>query len=150
MLEYDWSNWTDWNPLNTLDFSRVPNAPGAYVVATNIPINRIVGPDSDGFLDVGESSSLRKRFKDFCKCIKNRHIEGHAAGWRYSFYHLKHQFPISTLRIRWLIMPSRAEAKKIEGYLLLAYLRQHYELPPLNNRENWSPFKELGWNILDE
>jgi hypothetical protein len=150
MLKYDWSGWIDWTPLGTLDFSKVPTTPGAYVIATDKPINRAVGTDPDGILDVGESVSLRGRFKDFCACINNRHTEGHAAGWRFAFYHLDCHFPVSNLRLRWLATRSKHDASRAEGYLLLAYIRQHCELPPLNNRENWIPFNELGWRILDD
>ena len=153
MLEFDWSGWTKWTALSTLDFSSVPKTSGAYVIAAGRPVNRAVGTDPDGFLDVGEvgeSISLRGRLKGFSECIKNRHMEGHAAGWRFAFYYFDRHFPLSTLRARWLATKSKDEALMAEGFLLLAYLRQHCELPPLNNRENWKVFKELGWHILDE
>ncbi len=150
MLEYDWSGWTDWTPFSTLDFSTVPATPGAYVIAINRPVNRAVGTDPNGFLDVGESVTLRGRFKDFCGCINNRHRGKHAAGWRYVFYYFENHFPFSALRVRWLVTKSKEEAAMAEGCLLLAYKRKHCELPPLNNRDNWKIFKKLGWAILDD
>jgi hypothetical protein len=65
MTDYDWTGWTDWTPLSTLDFKTVPADPGAYVVATDKPICRAIGTDLLGFLDVGETDGLRKRLKDF-------------------------------------------------------------------------------------
>lgn len=152
MLEYDWSGWTDWSPLSTLDFSTVPETPGAYVIATDRPVNRAVGIDPDGVLDVGEagkSKPLRVRLQTFYECASNRNQVGHFAGWRFAFYYFDRHFPVSTLRVRWLTTKSKEEAAMAEGRLLLAYKRQHCELPPLNNRDNWKVFEKLGWAILD-
>jgi len=149
MLDFDWTDWTDWTPLIGLVFSNVPWTPGAYVIATDRPVNRAIDTDEEGFLDVGESDSLRSRLQSFVRCASNRGKEGHMAGWRYAFFHFNQSFPLSTLRVRWVSRETKAEAYRAEGRLLLAYLRRHAELPPLNYKFNWDSFKELGWNILD-
>jgi hypothetical protein len=150
MLEHDWSGWTEWRALSTLDISAVPDAPGAYVIATDRPVNRAVGTDPNGFLDIGEPGSLRYRLRGFYRCITKRGEEGHMAGWRFAFFRFERRFPLGSLRVRWRATDDKEEAYRAEGHLLLAYLREHCELPPLNYKFNWKAFAELGWHIFDD
>ena len=147
MLEFDWTGWITWVPLIGLDFTTVPWSPGAYVIATSSPVNRAIDTDEEGFLDVGESDSLRSRLQSFVRCASNRGKEGHMAGWRYAFFHFDQRFPLTSLRVRWAAKETKAEAYRAEGHPLLAYLRRHAELPPLNYKFNWDAFEELGWII---
>jgi hypothetical protein len=149
MFHFDWAGWTNWVPLIGLDFTTVPWLPGAYVIATSSPVNRAIDTDEEGFLDVGESDSLRSRLQSFVRCACNRGKEGYMAGWRYAFFHFDQRFPFSSLRVRWAAKATKAEAYRAEEHLLLAYLRRHAELPPLNYKFNWDAFEELGWDHLD-
>ena len=148
--EFDWSGWSEWQSLADLDMKKVTTGPGAYVIAADQPLHRAVGVDEDGILDVGESSSLRQRLRDFVRCATRRGDEGHMAGWRYAFFHFADHYPFSTLRIRWVAAATKEEAYRHEGLVLLVYLCRHAELPPLNYKFNWKLFEELGWNILDK
>ena len=150
MFNYDWSSWTDWTNLSALDLKSVPTGPGAYVIATNRPLNRVISIDPIGMLTIGESSGLRKRFRGFRRCATRRHDEGHSAGYRYQFFRFDKHYPFETLRVRWIAAESKPEAYRIEGRFMLAYLDRHGELPPLNYSFNWSAFEELGWEIFDE
>jgi hypothetical protein len=154
MLMFDWDGWTEWTPLTALDLSTdrspVPKKPGAYVVATDRPVSRAVGTDTEGFLDVGESGKLRDRLWGFQECVTNRGAEWHRAGWRFAFFRFERHFPVSSLRVRWRATDTKSEAYRLEGQLLLVYLTRHGELPPLNYKFNWDSFEELGWNIFDE
>ena len=60
MHNYDWNGWEDWIPLQSLDnnLALVPASPGAYIVATDRPVNRAIGTDLDGFLHIGESKTF--------------------------------------------------------------------------------------------
>ena len=149
MLDFDWRDWTGWTPLVGLDFSVVTRTAGAYVIATDRPVNRAIDTDEEGFLDIGESEMLRSRLQSFVRCASTRGKEGHMAGWRYAFFRFDQRFPLRTLRIRWVARASKVEAYRAEGRLLLAYLRRHAELPPLNYKFNWDAFEELGWDHLD-
>lgn len=146
----DWTGWSEWVKLETLEWSAVPQDPGAYIIAVTRPINRAVGIDPDGFLDVGETDGLRARLRSFRRCASQRGCEGHMAGWRFAFFRFGRTFPLSTLRVRWLVTITKEEAYAAEGQILLAYLRQHYELPPLNYKFNRQVFKDAGWDILDD
>jgi hypothetical protein len=150
MTEFDWSGWTDWSPLAGLALDAVPEGPGAYVIATDQPINRAVGTDPAGFLDVGESGALRNRLWGFRQCVTVRGEEWHSAGWRFAFFRFDRHFPVASLRVRWIPTASKEEAYKVEGRVLLAYLMRHGELPPLNYKFNWKPFEELGWKVFDD
>lgn len=103
-----------------------------------------------GLLDVGESSYLRQRLRDFVRCATRRGDEGHMAGWRYAFFHFADHYPFPTLRIRWVATATKEDAYRHGGQILLIYLRRHAELPPLNYKFNWTLFEELGWHILDK
>jgi hypothetical protein len=128
----------------------VPNVPGAYVIAASQPINRAVGTDPEGYLDVGESDNLNKRLYTFHRCAGERGITGHMAGWRFAFFRFERKFPHTKLRVRWRATATKEEAYAAEGQVLLGYLRRHCELPPLNYKFNWDMFEKHGWDILEE
>lgn len=140
MHDFDWSSWTDWTPLATLDLKTVPVDPGAYVIAANKPICRAVGTDPIGLLDVGESDGLRQRLKDFLRCMRRRGDEGHMAGWRFAFFRFERHFPVESLRVRWVTTVTKEAAYALEGRILLEYIKAHCELPPLNYKFNWHEF----------
>lgn len=137
-----WKGWTDWLPLlkNARD---IPCSPGAYMIAAHKAINRAVGEDVEGILDIGESVNLRKRIRDFIGCAQGTRQLGHMAGWRYHEYDLAPHFPLESLFICWHTAASKPEAYALEGAMLKAYLQQHKELPPLNYKFNW-PTEEEG------
>ena len=68
MHDFDWSSWTDWTNLSSLDMKTVPAGPGAYILATDRPINRAVETNPLGILDTGESKGLRQRPNNFKRC----------------------------------------------------------------------------------
>ena len=148
--EFDWSGWSEWESLAGLDMKTVTTGPGAYVIAANQPLHRAVGSDDDGLLDVGESTYLRQRLRDFVRCATKRGDEGHMAGWRYAFFHFADHYPFPSLRIRRIATATKEDAYRREGQLMLVYLRRHAELPPLNYKFNWKLFEELGWKLLDK
>ncbi|CAN5292991.1 hypothetical protein BH11PLA2_BH11PLA2_51340 [soil metagenome] len=149
MHQVNWSLWTDWQQIDGLDWSLVPQSPGAYIISASQPINRAVGTDPDGYLDVGESDSLFNRLKSFHRCSTQRGKTGHMAGWRFGFFNFEEHYPLSELRVRWRATGSKSDAYAAEGQVLLEYIRRHCELPPLNYKFNWQVFEEHGWNILD-
>lgn len=59
MLVFNWTGWTTWVPLIGFDFTTVLLSAGADVIAASSPVNRAIDSDEEGFLDVGESDSLR-------------------------------------------------------------------------------------------
>jgi hypothetical protein len=148
--DFDWTGWSSWFSLDALDLKSITSGPGAYVIAADRPITRAIGVDAEGFLDVGESGLLRKRLRDFKKCAGQRGSQGHMAGWRYAFFRFERQFPLHSLRIRWVGADSKAAAYRAEGRILLAYIQRHCELPPLNYKFNWDVFEESGWHIFDD
>jgi hypothetical protein len=148
--DFDWTAWSPWASLDSLDLKAVSTGPGAYVIAADRPINRAIGVDAEGFLDVGESGSLRKRIRDFKRCAGLRGEEGHMAGWRFAFFRFERRFELSSLRVRCFSCETKAAAYRAEGQILLAYLQRHCELPPLNYKFNWDVFEELGWHIFDD
>ncbi|MCY2993382.1 MAG: hypothetical protein NTY19_36720 [Planctomycetota bacterium] len=148
--DFDWTGWSAWTLLDALDLKSVGTGPGAYVIAADRQITRAIGVDLEGFLDVGESGSLRKRLRDFHRCARLRGEEGHMAGWRYAFVRFERQFPLRSLRVRWVNTETKAAAHCAEGRILLAYLQRHYELPPLNYKFNWAGVKESGWHVFDD
>ena len=143
MKDFDWMGWTDWTPLATLSFKTVPTAPGAYIIATDKPVCRAIGTDPLGFLDVGESSGLRTRLKDFHRCLTKRGDEGHMAGWRFAFFRFERHFPMESLRVRWAAATTKEQAHALEARVMLEYIKLHCELPPLNYQFNWKEFDAM-------
>ena len=134
------TEWIEWLKVNTLKSSDIPAGPGAYMVATRSPLNRAVGTDSDGILDIGESNYLRGRIMSFIGCATDKRKEGHMAGWRYFNFDFDALFPFESLWIRWTTAMTKEEAYKVEGELLHGYIDIHKELPPLNYQFNWTGY----------
>lgn len=132
----DWKEWSDWQLLENC-FSALPIGPGAYMIAAKKSINRAVGKDIEGILDIGESKTLRSRVRSFIACANGAQQRGHMAGWRYKKYEFEAHFPLSSLFISWHPAKTKEEAYALEGYMLKKYIEQHKELPPLNYKFNW-------------
>ncbi len=132
----DWKEWTEWEPLHSC-ISNLPTGPGAYMIAAKKPINRAVGKDVEGILDIGESKTLRARVRSFIACARGAQQSGHMAGWRYKKYDFESNFPFNTLFISWHAATTKPEAYALEGHMLKEYIEQHKELPPLNYKFNW-------------
>jgi len=115
METYDWTSWTPWCPLEGLDFKQVPSGPGAYVVSVGTPLKRVVGVDSEGMIDIGESGALRQRLKDFCRCATTKGEAGHMAGWRFGFFQFKRHFPFEALRLRCFVCSTRSSTPLAAG-----------------------------------
>ncbi|MEM6394443.1 MAG: hypothetical protein AAF797_16880 [Planctomycetota bacterium] len=139
--EFSWSGWTPWEKLSAIDVSTLNPGPGNYVIAAARPLARAHGIDRYGLLTIGESSGLQQRIRDFIRCATREGQEGHIAGWRYNYFGFDSVFPFKSLLIRWQAAESKAEANKIEAQTMRSYLDDHFELPPLNYKFNWS-----GWD----
>jgi hypothetical protein len=154
LQRFDWTGWTEWTSLNELDIHTVPIQPGTYVLSTTRAINRAIGVDQMGILDIGESgrgyATLRSRVTAMRRCLSQRGCTGHMAAWRFAFFRFERHFPHDTLRIRWIPTDSKQTAEQYEGRMMLAYLLRHSELPPLNYKFNWKPFAEIGWKLFDD
>lgn len=152
MTDVDWRGWSDWHNLGLqqgFSFVAAPKKPGTYVIATDRPLHRAVGKDEDGILTIGESASLHRRMQVFAKCALTHSTPGHISGWRFSFFRFDRTFPFSSLRVRWKTTATKKAAYELEGRMLLRYLQEHLELPPLNYSFNWSPFEKDGWDLFD-
>lgn len=133
--------WTKWRQLEGLDFTIVPETPGAYVIATRSAIHRAIGIDPDGVLHIGESDNLRSRIRAFWNCASQLGTQGHMAGWRYQTYRMNKHFPLNDLRVKWCATRTKKLAYALEGGRLKKYFADHLELPPLNLKFNWSEEK---------
>jgi hypothetical protein len=135
-------NWDGWEPewLKLVDhYQRAPALPGVYIICADRAITRAVGVDENGILTVGESDNLRRRLAAFVRCAGSKSATGHMAGWRFSFASFEKMFPLDTLWVSWCPTADKAAAYAKEGEMLGLYLAEHYELPPLNYKFNWSP-----------
>lgn len=150
MITFSNEPWTDWQNLSSLDVKEVSQGPGAYVLASRQPIQRFVGVDELGVIDIGETGGLRKRFRDFNRCAQIRGETGHMAGWRYAFLRLDAITPFENLQVRWLECESKDEAKLVESRMLMYYLAEHREQPPLNYSSNWAVCEAEDWDYLDK
>lgn len=132
----EWPGWGAWILFNDVVWTDVPTGPGTYMIAACRKLNRAVGVDSQGILDIGTSKHLRDRIKNFWRCARNNRT-GHMAGWRYAEYGMYVHFPLNSLHVCWRPAATPEEAAHEEGRLLDEYVRQHMESPPLNYAASW-------------
>ncbi|MBX9634986.1 MAG: hypothetical protein K2X44_08400 [Magnetospirillum sp.] len=125
-----------------MDWKDVPVGPLTYMIATDRALNRAVGTDEEGILDIGKSKAGRERVKKFQRCASGIYSGGHMAGWRFAFYDMSRHFPLDTLYVCWRPANSEDIAAREEGRLLHAYVKQHMESPPLNYSASWRHLRE--------
>jgi hypothetical protein len=152
--DYNWDGWTEWVQLKELSSKSIPDSPGAYVLSAARPIQRAIGTDALGIIDIGEcgkgDANLRVRLAKMQNCLGVRGNKGHMAGWRFAFFRFERHFPMEDLRVRWTTAGSKKEAYEREGAVMLTYLLRHCELPPLNYQFNWSAFEKLGYPAFNK
>jgi len=118
-------------------YKKAPASPGAYIIRSNRPIQRLKGADKHGILTIGESNNLRRRLASFVRCISNEYATGHMAAWRFRAIGMDKMFPADSLWVSWCQTEDKAAAYRKEGEMLDFYQRLHFELPPLNYKFNW-------------
>jgi hypothetical protein len=137
----------DWRPLTGEEIKKVPVKEGAYIVRAKNEYSKVqvmrrcVGEDEHGILDVGESQNLRQRLGALLNCMCDATQTGHMAGWRYAYLGMNELFPLDRLEFAYQTTKDKDAAYALEGKILEAYVRRHYELPPLNYKFNWSGFE---------
>lgn len=131
--------YSRWKPLRQKTFEKIPTEPGMYLIRCQChQTNRLLGLDKEGVLDIGESSNIRKRIKQFLACASGKRKKGHSAGCRFANRRLSRYFPLDQLEIKWKDTGSKDAAKKLEGELLRNYEKIFGELPPLNAQSSRS------------
>ncbi|MFH0978973.1 MAG: hypothetical protein V1837_06775 [Candidatus Woesearchaeota archaeon] len=132
---------SEWLILDELEVKKVPSKPGAYKISvfkadgTPIRINRFLGVDPEGVIDIGESTDLHARLQNFKRNIE-KGSGGHMAGWRFHFLKLYEKFKI--LKFSFEVCATKEQAYKKEYAMMKRYIDEHKELPPLNYKYNWS------------
>ena len=133
-------NWTDWYSVSEANEENYIEAkPGAYVIrGKNQKINRLFGVDPLGILDIGQSTNLKRRLKQFLNSAKYGK-SGHMAGWRYHTLKMKSVAPLKLLEVCWAY---NSACEELECRLMERYIKAFNELPPLNYKYNWSNWEE--------
>jgi hypothetical protein len=127
--------WSTWLPLSTLDPRRVPRKAGVYQIRWAIngiaqTVSRANGLDASGLLYIGKSADLRRRIRDFRRCVIGKEAP-HSAGRTYIRYNFRRKFKPEQLEIRWAVLPKGDHDGK-EKELLNEYVRSYLDKPPLN------------------
>lgn len=136
-----WKRWTDWKPLHEVAASidkgkGPPGKPGVYALrAQGVPLQRMLGTDQHGVLDIGESRVLARRLWELFACASGRRKSGHMAGWRYAFLRLPERLGVHSLDVAWR---AGDDCYRLEAEAMKAYLDAFGELPPLNYKANWA------------
>ena len=127
----------------------VPTSEGVYQIrcapgGMPIRVNRIMGPDPDGILYIGQSERLRSRIRTFWRAAKSdirstrTPHPPHSGGITYAVCRYAEKFPLDGLQVRWAQVK---DSKHIEGGLLAWYVEKFIDGPPLNlnlNRKYYS------------
>jgi len=117
------------------------------MIAADGAIQRAIGADDEGILDIGQSAMLRKRLRSFWQCATGAQAAGHMAGWRFCYYQMGIHFSTDSLYVCWRRAETAAEAQEVEGWLIEEYVKQHLESPPLNYSASW---RHLGQDAEPE
>lgn len=134
----------NWNELTDLQIKNIPSKPGAYKIrickskCKPIKINRFIGVDKDGIIDIGQSKDLRNRLRTFKKCVETHDYGGHMAGWRFNYLKLSQKLKFPILEFTYKKCNSKKQAYEQEHKWMKEYVHEHKELPPLNYSYNWS------------
>ena len=136
--------WTRWRALQeAVQGTTIEDGPGAYVVRIkDRPVDRALGTDEAGILDIGESVGLRARVRSFHRCASRPGTTGHMAGWRYAHLGLARHFPLPRLEVRWCSTGTKEAAQQMEAEIMTRYVRAFGELPPLNYKFSWKNWAE--------
>ena len=138
--------FSQWFPLTDGNIQQVPSKPGVYEIrCKGKSVQRLLGKDDDGILDIGESLNLQTRLRTFLRCASDSNKGGHAAGMTFARLKLRLSrkgFLVDKLEFRWKTTDSKDEAYEAEGELLDAYVSRFGELPPLNYKFNWSNYED--------
>ena len=113
--------------------------PGAYrLIAWNPTTNeaktidRAFGKDPDGVLDIGESQNLWGRLVTMRQAMRYGKAS-HSAGLKYHYWGYADVWPLTHLRIQFVLVPSKDQAVAAEAVAIGNYLRGFKDLPPLNS-----------------
>jgi hypothetical protein len=104
---------------------------------TSRSVARAHGVDHEGVLDIGMSGHGYGRIQTFLRTCRTGR-GSHAAANKFHDYNFEDAFPISTLKIEAVQLPSEELAEAVELALLEDYLYRFKDLPPLNSTAgNW-------------
>jgi len=113
------------------------DAGGVYILSCDdqhgvqIPIQRLLGTDSDGVIYIGMAQSFLDRVIDLKKSLSPDHLSrNHECGARHKDHvGISTQFPYESLHVK-LIQSNNPKEK--ESSTLKEYIETYGELPPLN------------------
>lgn len=128
--------FSKWVHLTDESLHDVPQKTGIYEIRAPRSIksiNRLIGKDEKGILEIGQSSDLRIRLRAFYNAAKGGE-ESHSEGIRFFKLKLARKLgiKIGELEVRFKEV-KKSQLKTTEEGHLLRYEERHGELPPLNH-----------------
>lgn len=136
MNRFNWSPWFTFERTAIRSIGRM--RPGAYQIRClgrhkrPVVIERAWRKDLTGLVYIGRSKkSVRSRIRSFYHQAKGSNRKGHIAAKHYLRFKFARIFPLKRLQFRYALM-SAHKAEQAEKRLILAYLRKHFDAPPLN------------------
>jgi hypothetical protein len=129
--------------LEVVDY-KVLKEPGAYKIVCSEEIRRLRGADPEGILVIGESVNLRNRVGQFIRTVIDEKNSSHSEGVTFYNLGMSTRFPVSTLRFKFAVTGTKAEAEALEAKTMKAYEDRHWEFPPLNFKSPKSEYYSKG------
>ena len=131
----------------------LPQGPGVYRVrifhseGRPVPIHRLRGTDPEGVLHIGQSQDLKRRVGQFLRSAA-RGNKNHHAGNEFFYWGFATDYPVSMLRLDYIVTATAREAIDRERYFHEAYRRRHFDRPPLDGTSGqpsmpWSDLSKL-------
>lgn len=141
--------WTEWESFKEGKIREIPERAGIYQFrcldeeGKPILISRLRKKDALGIIYIGQTENLQRRINNFWKTITRRERSLHAAGWTYISCCYDELFPPENLQFRYKVTKNSIDE---EFMLLLSYLKEFRDLPPLNsNRGRYPDNWEKKW-----
>ena len=78
-MQIHFSKWLNWKCVNDRS-GKIPNKPGAYLIAENVKRGSAPDPTSTKIVYIGQSEKLRRRLQQFNNTARTSLGRGHAGG----------------------------------------------------------------------
>ena len=130
-------DWSGWRPIEAPSGHRGAATYQIRLVSGPLPVSlpRLLGPDADGILVIGETGRLEKRREQFCRgrARGDGHSEANLIWLLESAGVVQRLFAATAIEYRFRALASKDAAAILEKAELWRYVQRFGEVPPFNS-----------------
>ena len=125
--------FSKWMYLTKMSLDDIPKKAGIYEIRMPRSINRLIGKDKEGILEIGQSNNLQVRLKRFYTAATGGKAS-HSEGLRFHHLRLASKLDVKTDHLKMCFREiDKIKLKSAEKGYLSRYQKKYGELPPLNS-----------------